>query len=133
FLFGDQLEVLRNEICRDTMEIEPLTARENCRQNLVRFRCSENEFHMWRRLFERLQQCVERLLGQHVYFVDDVDFVTALRRRVRHVVAQLAHIINAAVARAIDLDYVEAVACGYLLAVVTLSAGRNCWTLSAIE
>ena len=65
---------------------------------------------MWRRFFERFQQCVERGLGEHVHFVDDVDLETSLRRRVAHVVAQLAHVIDAVVARAIDLDDVEAVA-----------------------
>src|SRR6266536_5842576 len=80
---------------------------------------------MWRRLFERFQQCVECLLSEHVHLVDDVDLETGLRRRVAHVVAQLAHVINAAVTRAIDLDYVEAVARGDLSAVIAYSAWRD--------
>jgi len=88
---------------------------------------------MWRRLFERFQQCVERLLGEHVHFVDDVDLETGLRRRVAHVVAQLAHVINAAVARAIDLDYVEAVAPGDLQAVVAFSTWRDSRAFDAVE
>ena len=88
---------------------------------------------MWRRLFERFQQCVERFLGEHVHLVNDVDFVTALGRRVAHVVAQLAHVINTAIARAIDFDYVEAVAPGDLPAVVAFSARRDRRTFDAIE
>ena len=88
---------------------------------------------MWRRLFERFQQCVECLLSEHVHLVDDVDLETGLRRRVAHVVAQLAHVINAPVARAIDLDYVEAVARGDLSAVIAYSAWRDRRAFHAIE
>ena len=88
---------------------------------------------MWRRLFERLQQCVECFLGEHVHLVDDVDFVTALRRRVAHVVAQLAHVIDAAVARSIDLDHIEAIAPSDLPAVIAFSAWRDRRAFSAIE
>jgi len=88
---------------------------------------------MRRRLFERFQQRVERFLGEHVHLVDDVDLVTAFRRRVAHVVAQLAHVIDTAVARAIDLDHVEAVARGDLRAVIALSAWRDRRAVDAIE
>src|SRR2546428_9323653 len=88
---------------------------------------------MWRRLFEGFQQSVECLLSEHVHLVDDVDLETGLRRRVAHVVAQLAHVIDAAVARAVDLDYVEAVARGDLPAVIAYSARRDRRTFLAIE
>src|ERR1051326_6414951 len=88
---------------------------------------------MRRRLFEGLQQGIERLLREHVHLIDDVNLIMTLRRRVAHVVAQLAHIINAPVAYSVDLDHIETVACGDLLAVIAFSARRDRRTLDAIE
>ena len=61
----------------DAGEIEPLAARQDRDRNLLRLGRGEDELHMLGRLFERLQQGVERLLREHVDFVDDVDLVTA--------------------------------------------------------
>ncbi len=85
------------------------------------------------RLFERLQQRVERLLSEHMHLVDDVDFQARLRRCIAHVVAQLADIINAAVACAVDFDHVEAVAPCNLTAIVAFAARRNRRAFNAIE
>ena len=70
---------------------------------------------------------------EHVHFVDDVDLVAALRRGVADVVAQLAHVVDAVVARAVDLDARRGVAGGDLLAVVADAAGRGGRALHAVE
>ena len=57
-----------------------------------------------------------------MHFVDDVDFELPLGRRVPHVVAQLAHFIDAVVARAVDFQHIETVAAGDFLAVVAYAA-----------
>ncbi len=44
--------------------------------------------------------------------VDDVDFVAALRGGVADVVAQVAHLLDAVVRGAVDLEHVEAAALG---------------------
>ena len=56
----DELQMFRDQVCRNAMEIEALTAAQNGRQNLLRFGRRENEFHVRRRFLERLEQRVER-------------------------------------------------------------------------
>ena len=60
---------------RNSFEIVTLTARLNRRWNFLQFRRRKNKNDARRRLFKRLQERVERLAGQHVYFVDDIDFI----------------------------------------------------------
>ena len=62
---------------------------------------------MRRRLLERLQQGVERLAGELVGLVDDVDLVLALGGRESDLFTQVPHLVDAAVARRVDLDQVE--------------------------
>src|SRR5205085_668526 len=50
FFSGDELQVLRYQICRNPMKIEPLTPTEDGRQNLLRLSRSENKFNVLRRL-----------------------------------------------------------------------------------
>ena len=62
--------------------------------NFLRLGRGEDELHVLGRLLERLEQRVEGRRGEHVDFVDDVDLVLPLRRRVAHVVAQFAHLLR---------------------------------------
>ena len=62
---------------------------------------------MRRWLFERLQQCVERIFRQHMNFVDDVDFVTRRHGRIAHCLDDLADIIDAGVRCRIHFDDVD--------------------------
>ncbi len=50
FFFGNKLQVLRDEIRRDTVKIEPLTAAQNSWQNFLWLSGRENKFHMLGRL-----------------------------------------------------------------------------------
>ena len=65
-----------------------------------------------RRLFERLQQGVERLRREHVDFVDDVDLVACPAGPKLHVLPQFADLVDAAVAGAVDLQHVDVLAGG---------------------
>ena len=115
------------------MEVEALAATENCRQNLLRLGCRENELHVRRRFLEGFQERVERGGTEHVHFVDDVDLEMPFARRVTHVIAQLPHLLHAVVARAVDLQHIEAVSSRDFLAAVTNSAGRDRRAVHAIE
>src|SRR5438046_1313400 len=97
FFSGDQLQVLRDQVCRNAMEVEPLTAAENGGQNLLRFGRRENKFHMLGRLFQRLQKRIKRCSREHVHLVDQINFVTALCRSITDVLAQLTYIFNTVV------------------------------------
>jgi hypothetical protein len=59
-----------------------------------------------RRFFQSFQQGVERLLRQHVNLVNDVDFEFTARG-VADIVAKLTYLIDAVVARAVDLKHIE--------------------------
>ena len=112
FLACDLAQVIDDELDRNAAEIEPLAARENGGQHLLRLGRGEHELHMRRRLFERLEERVEGLLREHVNFVNDVDFELRGGGRVLHRLAQLADFINATVARAVNFQHVERAALG---------------------
>ena len=67
----------------------------------------EDENDVVGRLFQRLEQRVERLAGQHVDFVDDVHFRAELRRCKLDALAQFSDLVDAAIAGRIDLHDVE--------------------------
>ena len=110
-----------------------MTTAHNRRQHFLRLGCGENEFHVRWRLLQRFQERVERRRRQHVHLVDDVDFVARLRRRVAHVFAKLAHLFDAIVARAVDLEHVETVAGGDFAAVVARVVRGHGRSVHAIE
>ena len=125
---GNELQMLRDQIRRNPVQIETLTPAENCRQHLLGLGRGEDEFYVLGRLLERLEERVERLRSEHVHFVDHVDFVLSLDRRITNVVAQLAHLFDAVIARAVDLKHIKTVAARDFLTAVTFSAGCNRWS-----
>ena len=80
-----------------------------------------------RRLFDGLQQRVEGLVGDLVRFVDDEDLVAVARRLVAHVLAQLAHFVDAAIGGRVDFDDVDRAAGGDFEATRADAAGRGRW------
>ena len=66
----------------DAAQVEALAARQHRHRHLADLGGGEDELHVRRRLFQRLQQRVEGLRRQHVHFVDDVDLVARRDRRV---------------------------------------------------
>ena len=115
------------------MEIEALATAHDRRQNFLRFSRRENEFHVGWRLLQRFQKRVERGRGQHVHFVDDINFVARFGWRVAHVFAQLAHLLDAVVACAVNLQDIEAVAGRDLAAIVARAVRVNSGPLHAVE
>ena len=55
-----------------------------------------------------LSSALNELRAQHVHFVDQVDLVAAARRRVLHVVEQLARIIDLGARGRVDFDQIDA-------------------------
>jgi hypothetical protein len=68
-----------------------------------------------------------------VHLVDDVNFEAALRRRVTNVVPQLAHVVDPAIARCVQLNNIEAVSNGDFAAIITFAARRYRRAVDAIE
>ncbi len=80
----ESLQVVDDVRLANALEVVALTTRQNRDRNLLWFRRREDELRVGRRLLQGLQQRVEGLGREHVYFVDDVDFVPVAARRVPH-------------------------------------------------
>ncbi|MNK42965.1 hypothetical protein D3C87_616570 [compost metagenome] len=91
----------------DAAQVEALAARQNGNWNLADFGGREDEFHMFRRLFQRLQKTVKRLRRQHVHFVDDIDLVARRNRAVTHLLDDLANIVDTRMGGGVHLDHVD--------------------------
>ena len=68
-----------------------------------------------------------------MHFVDEIDLVTPLGRRVSNVFPKLPNVFNAVVAGTINLDHVETIAGGNLAAVIAFAAWGHGWSLYTIE
>ena len=89
------------------LEDEGLAARANGRQHAREVGRAEHEDEVGRRLLDQLQEGVPGLRGQLVRLVDDVDLVAALDRLQHGAVADLAHVVDAALRGGVHLDHVE--------------------------
>src|SRR5947209_18638295 len=91
----------------DAPQVESLAARQYGDRDLADLGRGKNEFRVWRRLLQRLEQSVEGLRRQHMNFVQDVDLVARADRRIADRVVDLAHVIDAVVGGSIHLDDVD--------------------------
>ena len=107
-----------------------LRARANGFGEILRLRRRHDENHFVGRFFERLEQRVRGLVGEHVRFVEDDDFVAAAGGRVAHHFAQLADLVDAAVGCRVDFDHVERISQTDFPARVAFIAGFRGGTLS---
>jgi len=92
---------------RHVLQVELQATRQHGHRNALRVGGREHEHDVRRWLLERLEHRVERVRGEHVDFVDDVDLVAPRRRRVDGVLEQLRHLVDAAVRRRVELDAVD--------------------------
>jgi hypothetical protein len=74
----------------------------------VRFRGSENENNVRRRFFQSLQQGVECLLSKHMNLIDYVYFVFAPHGRKTNIFPEFADLVDAVIARTVDLEDIQA-------------------------
>jgi hypothetical protein len=110
-------------------------ARADGREDLVGLGRREHEHQVRRRLLDQLEEGVGRVDRELVRLVDDVDLVAARGGGVHRLLAQLAGIVDAAVARGVHLDDVEGTgAVGReVLAAGALAAGLGGGSLLAVE
>ncbi len=107
-LFGAELlHVLEHRPGRHEAERIVMRARPNGAEHLVGLGRREDELHVIGRLFDELQQRVEALRRHHVRLVEDEDLVAVACRREHGALAQVAGVVDAVVARRVDLDDVE--------------------------
>src|SRR6185437_11519343 len=89
FLLQNGAQVGGNLRDRNPLEVELQAAREHGDRQLLRVGGGQQEFHVLRRLLERLQERVEGMRREHVYLIDQVHLVTPAGGGVLHVVEQL--------------------------------------------
>ncbi len=73
----------------------------------MRFGRGQNKDNVRWRFFQGLKQSIKGFFGEHVYFVDDVDFVLGAGGRNVDFVAQLADFVDTAIAGSIDFDNIQ--------------------------
>ncbi|EHM52062.1 hypothetical protein HMPREF9080_02554 [Cardiobacterium valvarum F0432] len=71
-------------------QVKLQAAREDGCGQFLRVGGSKDEFDVFRRLFECLQQGIEAAGRKHVYFVNEIDFVVTFDRGIGDVVQELA-------------------------------------------
>ncbi|KPX97188.1 Uncharacterized protein ALO63_05623 [Pseudomonas amygdali pv. mori] len=110
---------------RHVFQRELQATRQNGRRQLLRIGGSEDELDVGRRLFKRLEQGVERVTGEHVHFVDQVDLEATATWRVLHVIQQFARVFDLGAAGGVDLDQVDETAFIDLFAHRASATGRG--------
>ena len=86
-LLGEHMRQMSRNICpRKPGKIELQAARENGDRELFGFGGGKQEFDVRGRLLEGLQQGVERMIREHVHFVDQVDLEAPGGRSKLHVI-----------------------------------------------
>ena len=106
-LRGDVFEVFDAVLDADAVEIVDLAPREDGRDDLVFFGRRENEDRVCGRLFERLEEGVERRRREHVHLVDDEYRVAPYLRDDAHLFDQCADIFYRVVRRGVQLVDVQ--------------------------
>ena len=132
-VFHDFLETGNDLSPRNPSKVEVLTAGCDGGRDLMDFSRRKDEHRMRRGLFQRLQQRVERRIGKHVHFVDDIDPVGPPEGRKFDVFAKLPDVVHPGVRGAIDFNDVNRVATRNFETTLALPAGFRGRTLFAIQ
>ena len=127
------LEARRDRLRADELEVVTLAPRQDGDGDLVHLRRREDELHVGRRLLQRLEERVPRVHAEHVDLVHDEDLEPVALRPVRHALLELADVVDARVARAVDLLDVDVAAVRDLDARGAHLAGRGRRPLLAVE
>jgi hypothetical protein len=104
---SDLREVLLQYLGRGTPEIEALGPGHDRLQDLVSFGRRQNEDDVSRRLFQRLQERVERARRQHVNLVDHIHLGPSLSSCQRNPGQHLPGLVDLGVGRRVHLDDVQ--------------------------
>lgn len=133
FESGDVLEVGGDGFRGDRAEVEALAAGEDGGEDLVRLGGGEDEFHMRRWFFERLEQGVERRVREHVDLVDVVDFELAAGGGEADGFTEIADLFDAVVGGTVDFEHIERAAFGDFDADVFLGVELGFRAIGAIQ
>ena len=110
-LLADMAQVLEHLVVGNAVEVKALDARQDGGQNLLRVGGTHDKDHVLGRLFEGLEQGIERRRGQHVDLVDDINLATTHRGGVVNARQDLfAHVVDARARGGVELGHVGVLA-----------------------
>ena len=101
---------------RHLLQIELHAARQHSHRDFLRISCRKNELDVRWRLFQCLEHGVERMIAQHMDFIDHVDLEARIGRCIHRLLKQLRHFVDATIR------------CGVHLDVIDKTPGINCYT-----
>jgi hypothetical protein len=108
---GDLMQLGNDELGIDAGEVKSLAAADDRWQDFMGLCGGEEKFGLLGGLFECFEEGVEGLLGEHVHFVDDVDFVFAVAWGIADGLVDLPDVVDPSIGGAVDFDHVERLAC----------------------
>ena len=117
---------------RQQFKVEVLGAALDRGQNLLRVGGGQHEDDVWRRLLQRLQQCVRGRTRQHVHLIEDVHLVAARRAQGRSA-DQVTHGVHTVVGRRVQLVQVHRRAGLHGPATVALAARLTVDKVGAVQ
>jgi len=94
---------------------------------------SEDKFYVGGRFFEGFEECVKGFGGEHVNFVDNIDFEFSAGGSVGDAIAQFFDFVDAAIGGAVDLENVEAATLFDFFANIVVGVEVGFWALGAVE
>lgn len=130
---GDFAEVGDDERIGDTAEVEALAAGEDGGGEFLDFGGGEDKFYVSGRFFEGFEEGVKGFVGEHVDFVDDIDFEFSAGGGVGNAVAEFFDAFDSAIGGAIDLENVEAATFFDLFADIVVGIEIGFGALGAVE
>ena len=105
---GHLLQMRNHHLRLDPAQIKPLTPGQHRHWHLADLGGRKQKLHVRGRLFQRLEQRIERTRRQHVNLVDDEDLVARRRRPVTHRLDdRVADVLHAGVRRRVHLHHIN--------------------------
>ena len=130
---GNFAQVRADEGIGDAAQIKPLATGENGGGEFLDFGRGENKFYVSGRFFEGFKEGIEGLVGQHVDFVDDVDFKFSAGGGIGDSLAQLLDAVDPAVGGTIDFEDIEAAPLFNLLTDIVVGVEIGLGAVRAVE
>jgi ribose 1,5-bisphosphokinase PhnN len=107
FFGGNRAQLVDDLIELDGMKAEMLAARPDGLRNVLSLRGRHHENDVRRRLFQGLEQRIERGIGNLVRFIQNINLVAVTRRAIAGGITQFADLINTAIGGRVDFDYIH--------------------------
>ena len=86
-----------------------------------------------RRLLQGFQKGIKGLLGEHMDFIDNKNFLSPARREIFNIFPEFPNLIYAAVTGAVDFQDIKTMSLGDLQTGLTPIAGRRRWTFGTVQ